>query len=66
MFISKEQLNVLHEAVRTFGKQHQEDIAIEEMAELTKELIKNRRYGENFNRANIHEEIADVYIMLCQ
>ena len=56
----------LRKAVRFFGERQQEDIAIEEMSELTKALIKNRRYNNHETRANVLEEMADVYIMLCQ
>lgn len=52
------------EAVRTYGKQSQLIMAMEEMAELTKELSKNIR-GEH-NTAAISEEMADVEIMLEQ
>lgn len=53
-----------NEAVRTYGKQSRLIIAMEEMAELTKELSKNFR-GEH-NIAAISEEMADVEIMLEQ
>lgn len=46
------------------GAQNQTNVAIEEMAELTKEIIKSKRGQENF--AEIAEEIADVDIMLEQ
>lgn len=52
------------EAVRTYGKQSQLIMAMEEMAELTKELSKSIR-GEK-NVSAISEEIADVEIMLEQ
>lgn len=52
------------EAVRTYGKQSQLVMAMEEMSELTKELSKNIR-GEK-NVSAISEEIADVEIMLEQ
>ena len=52
------------EAVRTYGKQPQLVMAMEEMSELTKELSKNIR-GEK-NVSAISEEIADVEIMLEQ
>lgn len=51
-------------AIAHYGKLNQLDVAIEEMAELTKEIVKNKR-GEN-NRDHIVEEIADVYVMLKQ
>lgn len=51
-------------AVSTYGKHSQFIMAMEEMAELTKELSKNIR-GEK-NISGISEEIADVEIMLEQ
>lgn len=53
-------------AIQTFGTQHQEDVAIEEMSELIKAIIKNRRYGTKETEDNLLEEMADVYIMLIQ
>lgn len=58
------QNQVLKSAIDEFGVEHQVDIAIEEMAELTKELIKRRRGKEN--KRQIHSEIADVTIMIEQ
>ncbi len=58
-------------AIRTYGAQMQEDIAIEEMSELTKALLKYRRYisepdkQEDLSDA-VREEVADVQIMLEQ
>lgn len=52
------------EAVRTYGKQSQLIMAMEEMAELTKELSKNIRSAKNTSA--ISEEMADVEIMLEQ
>lgn len=51
-------------AVRTYGKQSQLIMAMEEMAELTKELSKNIRGAKNTSA--ISEEMADVEIMLEQ
>lgn len=51
-------------ALKIYGKESQMRMCIEEMAELTKELCKNLRYGDNRNA--IVEEIADVEIMLEQ
>lgn len=67
------QPEVLQNAVYTYGKEAQVDVAIEEMSELIKALLKNRR-AEHFpqawdyekTRQNIFEEIADVVIMLTQ
>lgn len=54
---------LFHELIDKYGIEMQKDIAIEEMSELTKALIKNRRYGES---RNVHEEIADNLICLAQ
>lgn len=62
---------ILEDAIMEFGAYAQIDHAIEEMSELTKALIKERRavgtanYGESL-RDHIREEMADVYIMLNQ
>lgn len=55
-------------AIKVYGEQHQVDMCIEEMAELTKALLKGRRYSkeEEIITDNIYEEIADVKIMLKQ
>lgn len=56
---------VLKKAIELKGKEHQQLVAIEEMSELTKEIVKKFR---NKNATNIHlyEEIGDVLIMLKQ
>ena len=65
-------INVLKEAIETFGISAQVDMAIEEMSELTKALCKERRIRLQFQpehtkaQANVIEEIADVAIMLEQ
>lgn len=51
-------------AIEKYGANHQMMMAIEEMAELTKELCKNMRGRKN--KEQIAEEIADVQIMLEQ
>lgn len=62
-------------AIETFGEDSQIDMAIEEMSELTKALLKHRRVVKSGNdvelqkivaKNNISEEMADVYIMLEQ
>lgn len=53
---------ILTYTIRIFGERLQEDLAIEEFAELTQALIHKRRGREN----NIAEEIADCEIMLEQ
>ena len=55
---------VLELALATYGFDMQRLIAIEEMSELTKELVKEKRGQDNLE--NIIEEIADVEIMLTQ
>ena len=51
-------------AISRYGKDKQVYIALEEMAELTKELIKDKRGYDNYEQ--IVEEIADVEIMMQQ
>lgn len=53
---------ILTAAVDTWGKAAQVDMMIEEMAELSKELLNERRGRDN----HIAEEMADVRIMLQQ
>lgn len=56
---------ILKTAIKQYGRDAQIDICIEEMSELTKALIKNRRcHGENL--ADVLEEIGDVRIMIDQ
>ena len=55
---------VLEKAIETFGPEHQQLVAIEEMSELQKELCKRYRGFENHE--HIAEEIADVEIVLEQ
>lgn len=65
MMTHKEQAKVLQQAVAFYGPMHQAAVAIEEMAELTKELMKHYNRGEN-RAQEITEEMADVQIMLWQ
>lgn len=65
--------DVLELAVSVYKKEAQVDMAIEEMSELTKALLKHRRaerspeaWDYEKTRNNILEEIADVIIMLTQ
>lgn len=63
---------VLQECVDTYGAEAQVDMAVEEMSELTKALLKYRRKAAQgikdleAARENILEEVADVIIMLTQ
>ena len=57
-------------ALRHYGCNHQIDVAIEEMAELTQALVKCKRYAKDKDfkhfRQNVVEELSDVDIMLDQ
>lgn len=66
LFISDAQKQVLLNAVNTFGEQAQMDMVIEEMAELTKALLKMRRKPHGSTQLDVLEEFADVLIMLLQ
>ena len=52
--------------INTYGTKMQEDIALEELAELQKAILKHRRYESKETEKEIIEEIADVEIMLEQ
>lgn len=64
MNFDKGELDVLEDAVKTYGSVRQITKAIEEMSELIKELCKDGGTGERVDL--IAEEIADVEIMLEQ
>ena len=64
MITLEQRLNVLNSAIRTFGKENQKVVIIEELAELQKELTKDLRGKPNLQK--IAEEMADVEIMLEQ
>ena len=55
---------ILKQAIETYGADAQLNVAVEEFAELTKEICKHKRYGDNTKA--IIEEMADCYIMLEQ
>lgn len=63
---------VMKAAISTYGKEAQVDMAIEEMSELIKALLKYRRSKNTTGiehgklRSNIIEEAADVLIMVVQ
>ena len=57
-------IETMIKAINMYGQDMQLNIAIEEMAELTKEICKYKRGAEN--TLNIAEEMADCYIMLKQ
>lgn len=56
---------ILEIAIKTFGEAMQIDVAIEECAELIKELCKIKRKGGGYI-PTVAEEIADVEIMIEQ
>lgn len=58
--------DVFRRAIERFGETAQEDVMIEEMSELTKAIIKNRRKPSEKTRTDVLEEMADVQIMLDQ
>lgn len=55
---------VLIDAIATYGPELQKTVAIEEMSELTKEIVKDLR--GNLSTLHMAEEIADVEIMIEQ
>ena len=65
-FIRPKETEILIDALETYGVRNQEDMLIEEMSELTKALLKHRRYNTEETQADILEEIADVEITLMQ
>lgn len=63
MKFTEEQQKIMLNALDTYGVAAQDDIAIEEMSELTKAIIKDRRYKDYDTYENLCEELADVFIM---
>lgn len=63
--MSKNRRNLLF-IIDNYGTKHQEDIAIEELAELQKAILKHRRKRSKKRRKAIIDEIADVSVMLEQ
>ena len=64
-------LETCEKAVECFGIKAQTDMLIEEMSELTKALLKLRRYADDdkereLRERDVCEEIADVLIVLAQ
>jgi hypothetical protein len=63
------ELEIIEKAISTYGVEQQADMAIEEMSELIKALLKYRRAGQKADvshYAAVKEEVADVEIMLDQ
>jgi NTP pyrophosphatase (non-canonical NTP hydrolase) len=63
MKFTEEQRKIMLNALNKYGVAAQDDIAIEEMSELTKAIIKVRRYNNSDTYENLCEELADVFIM---
>lgn len=61
----KDFTNMILQITQTYSKKEQAIQAIEEMSELTIELVKNINRGKD-NREEIKSEIADVEIMMKQ
>jgi len=57
---------VLKEAIKKWGNQSQLNMLHEEIGELMQAINKFNRKGDYQSRDNLHEEIADVEIMLEQ
>ena len=64
MILSDKQIELLRETVEKFGHERQIDKAIEEMAELTQALLKDRYAEDDAFTDNVYEELADVFITL--
>ena len=69
--IAPDDERIMQQAIETYGVQAQCDVAIEEMAELTKAIVKIRRVADDYGKTqaaleNLLEEIADVDIMIDQ
>jgi hypothetical protein len=60
-----EDKEILQEAINRYGEDYQTDRMLEEMSELTKELLKFRRNG-GMNHSDVLDEMVDVEIMLEQ
>lgn len=69
--ITPEGMSTVDAAIIEYGENAQVDMAIEEMAELTKAICKRKRTGATgpeavAARGQLLEEVADVFIMLVQ
>jgi len=65
--IKDEELDVCSRAIQKFGKEKQLDMAIEELSELIKAIVKYRRHSWNTVwRIKVLEECADVEMMVLQ
>ena len=57
--------DILSRAISQFGKEKQVLVAVEELSELQKEILKNVNRGKD-NLDHIKEELVDVIIMIKQ
>ena len=63
---TKSETETFEAAIKTYGTEQQMIVAIEELSELQKEICKYMRKNLGRPRFKLHEEIADVEIMLEQ
>lgn len=63
--LSEKYIKIINKIINKYGKEAQVLQTVEEMSELTKELIKNINRGKD-NESEITLEIADVLIMIMQ
>lgn len=56
----------LQKNIEAYEQKNQEQIAIEEMAELTQAICKNWRYHNDKTENNLREELADVKVMVAR
>lgn len=65
MMLSERYVKIIIDIINKYGEKAQILQSIEEMSELTKELLKNINRNEN-NEKEIIQEIADVIVMITQ
>lgn len=63
--LDEKYIKIINKIINKYGKKAQVLQTVEEMSELTKELIKNINRGKD-NESDITLEIADVLIMIMQ
>ena len=63
--LDEKYIKIINKIINKYGKKAQVLQTVEEMSELTKELIKNINRGKD-NESEITLEIADVLIMIMQ
>lgn len=63
--MEKQEIKLINDCIDLWGENSQIDILIEEMSELTKALLKQRRITPNwYNWFTVMEEFVDVSITL--